>query len=289
MEINGKTTLCGLIGNPVEHTMSPLIHNTLAHRLGHNMVYVPFLVEEQLEEAIKGAYALNIQGMNITVPYKEQVVTFLKAIDPLAAQIGAVNTLVRVKEGYKGYNTDMSGLYRAFCKEGIKIQGEKVIILGAGGAARAVAYLCNHYGASVIYLMNRNKIKAEEISEEINKAAKEQKVVPLSLEEYEVLPKEKMLCIQATSVGLAPHEEQVVIDKEEFYQRIHTGYDLIYRPSTTRFMSLVRNQGGRAFHGLKMLLYQGIEAYEKWNQCKVSEALCEEIYEKMKGEMKIEE
>lgn len=289
MEINGKTTLCGLIGNPVEHTMSPLIHNTLAHRLGHNMVYVPFLVEEQLEEAIKGAYALNIQGMNITVPYKEQVVTFLKAIDPLAAQIGAVNTLVRVKEGYKGYNTDMSGLYRAFCKEGIKIQGEKVIILGAGGAARAVAYLCNHYGASVIYLMNRNKIKAEEISEEINKTAKEQKVVPLSLEEYEVLPKEKMLCIQATSVGLAPYEQQVVIDKEEFYQRIHTGYDLIYRPSTTRFMSLVRNQGGRAFHGLKMLLYQGIEAYEKWNQCKVSEALCEEIYEKMKGEMKIEE
>ena len=289
MEINGKTTLCGLIGNPVEHTMSPLIHNTLAHRLGHNMVYVPFLVKEQLEEAIKGAYALNIQGMNITVPYKEQTVTFLKAIDPLAAQIGAVNTLVRVKEGYKGYNTDMSGLYRAFCKEGIKIQEEKVIILGAGGAARAVAYLCNHYGASVIYLMNRNKIKAEEIAEEINKTAKKQKVVPLSLEEYEVLPKEKMLCIQATSVGLAPNEEQVVIDKEEFYQRIHTGYDLIYRPSTTRFMSLVRNQGGRAFHGLKMLLYQGIEAYEKWNQCKVSEALCEEIYEKMKGEMKIEE
>ncbi len=289
MEINGKTTLCGLIGNPVEHTMSPLIHNTLAYRLDHNMVYVPFLVEEQLEEAIKGAYALNIQGMNITVPYKEQTVTFLKAIDPLAAQIGAVNTLVRVKEGYKGYNTDMSGLYRAFCKEGIKIQGEKVIILGAGGAARAVAYLCNHYGASVIYLMNRNKIKAEEIAEEINKTAKKQKVVPLSLEEYEVLPKEKMLCIQATSVGLAPNEEQVVIDKEEFYQRIHTGYDLIYRPSTTRFMSLVRNQGGRAFHGLKMLLYQGIEAYEKWNQCKVSEALCEEIYEKMKGEMKIEE
>lgn len=289
MEINGKTTLCGLIGNPVEHTMSPLIHNTLAYRLDHNMVYVPFLVEEQLEEAIKGAYALNIQGMNITVPYKEQTVTFLKAIDPLAAQIGAVNTLVRVKEGYKGYNTDMSGLYRAFCKEGIKIQGEKVIILGAGGAARAVAYLCNHYGASVIYLMNRNKIKAEEIAEEINKTAKKQKVVPLSLEEYEVLPKEKMLCIQATSVGLAPNEEQVVIDKEEFYQRIHTGYDLIYRPSTTRFMSLVRNQGGRAFHGLKMLLYQGIEAYEKWNQCKVSEALCEEIYEKMKGEIKIEE
>ncbi len=289
MEINGRTTLCGLIGNPVEHTMSPLIHNTLAKRLHHNMVYVPFLVEEQLQEAIKGAYALNIQGMNITVPYKEQAVSLLKEIDPLAAQIGAVNTLVRVQGGYKGYNTDMSGLFRAFCKEGIRIQEEKVIILGAGGAARAVAYLCNHYGASVIYLLNRNKIKAEEIAVEINKAAGAQKVIPLSLEEVEALPKEKMLCIQATSVGLSPHEEQVVIDKEEFYQRIHTGYDLIYRPSTTRFMSLVRKQGGRAFHGLTMLLYQGIEAYEKWNQCKVSEVLCEEIYEKMKGEMKIAE
>lgn len=289
MNISGKTRTCGLIGNPVEHTMSPVIHNTLAAELGLDMVYVPFLVEKDLKVAVEGAYALNLLGMNVTVPYKSEVMDALTQVDELAAKIGAVNTLVRVDGGYKGYNTDMTGLYRAMKSEGITIENQKIIILGAGGAARAVAYLCNHYGASVIYLMNRNKIKAEEIAEEINKTAKKQKVVPMSLEEYEVLPKEKMLCIQATSVGLAPNEEQVVIDKEEFYQRIHTGYDLIYRPSTTRFMSLVRNQGGRAFHGLKMLLYQGIEAYEKWNQCKVSEALCEEIYEKMKGEMKIEE
>lgn len=289
MIINGKTAVCGLIGNPVEHTMSPFIHNTLAKRLGHNMIYVPFLVEKQLEDAIKGAYALQMKGLNVTVPYKEQVCSFLYKIDPLAAQIGAVNTLVRTCGGYEGYNTDMTGLYRALCSENIKIEGEKVIILGAGGAARAVAYLCSYYGAASIFLLNRNKAKAEEVAKEVNAAAKEQKVIPIGLEEFEVLPKEKMLCIQATSVGLAPNTDQAVIEAKSFYERVHTGYDLIYRPANTRFMYLVKQQGGKAVHGLKMLLYQGIEAYELWNQCKISEELCKEIYERMKGEMKIEE
>ena len=145
MNINGKTRTCGLIGNPVEHTMSPVIHNTLAEELDINMVYVPFLVEKDLQEAVAGAYALNIQGMNVTVPYKSDVLGSLQECDELAKNIGAVNTLVRTKEGYKGYNTDMTGLFRAMNSYGITIKGQKVIILGAGGAARAVAFLCFYY------------------------------------------------------------------------------------------------------------------------------------------------
>ena len=289
LKIDGKTMVCGLIGKPVEHTMSPLIHNTLSEQLGKNMVYVPFHVEEDLKSAIEGAYALNISGLNITVPYKEQVVCLLSRTDTLAGQIGAVNTLCRTKEGFLGYNTDMTGLYRALCREGIKIQGEQVIILGAGGAARSVAFLCSHYGATHIYILNRNLSKAQQIAEEINGKKNKQLVTFLGLEDFEKLPEERMLCIQATSVGLAPNAEQVVIEEERFYQRVHTGYDLIYRPSNTRFMQLVKAHGGRAFHGLKMLLYQGIEAYELWNDCKVEEELCEIVYEKMKGEMGIEE
>lgn len=289
MKIDGKSMVCGLIGKPVEHTMSPLIHNTLSEILGKNMVYVPFLVEEDLKSAVEGAYALNIRGLNITVPYKEKVVDLLKEIDPLAGQIGAVNTLCKTEGGYVGYNTDMTGLYRAFCSEGIKIQGEKVIILGAGGAARSVACLCSHYKAAQIFILNRNVEKAKLVAEEINALQEEPLVFPMALEEFDQLPKEKMLCIQATSVGLAPCEERVVIENQSFYERIHTGYDLIYRPVNTRFMQLVKAQGGRAFHGLKMLLYQGIEAYEIWNECRVEESLCNTIYEKMKGEMGIEE
>lgn len=286
--INGKTRTCGLIGNPVEHTMSPAIHNTLATRCGHNLVYVPFLVEEgKVLEAVKGAYALNILGMNVTVPYKSEVIESLVEVDELAAQIGAVNTLVRTEGGYKGYNTDMSGLHRAMASEGIRIEGEEIILLGAGGAARAVAYLCAKQNAKQVYLLNRTLEKAEKVAEEVNHAFHREVIVPMLLSDYPKLPEKKFLAIQGTSVGLAPHEEDVVIEDTAFYQKIHTGYDLIYKPLTTRFMRMVKEAGGEAFNGLKMLLYQGIDAYELWNQVKISEEDAEAAYEKMKQAMGI--
>ena len=121
--IDGRTRTCGVIGNPIEHTMSPQIHNTLAKLLGHNLVYVPFHVEEgKVHEAVKGAYALNLLGLNVTVPYKGQVMESLAAVDDLAGKIGAVNTLGRCENGFKGYNTDMPGLYRALVSEGIELE-----------------------------------------------------------------------------------------------------------------------------------------------------------------------
>lgn len=289
MKIDGRTRTCGLIGNPVEHTMSPVIHNTLAKELNLNMVYVPFLVETGLAEAVKGAYALNLLGMNVTVPYKSEVIKSLAECDELAEKIGAVNTLVRVDGGYKGYNTDMSGLYRAMSSYGIVIENQSVIILGAGGAARAVAFLCVYHGAKKVYLLNRSINKARDIAEEIAKVMDRDCIIPMALNDFSQLPKEKMLCIQATSVGLSPRDEEAVIEDKEFYTRIHTGYDLIYRPANTKFMQLVKEQGGKAYHGLKMLLYQGIEAFELWNQVKVSEELVDKVYQVMKGEMNIEE
>ena len=289
MTINGKTRICGLIGNPVEHTMSPVIHNTLAKELGINMGYVPFLVEKSLPDAIRGAYALNLLGLNVTVPYKSDVMESLVDCDELAKKIGAVNTLVRVDNGFKGYNTDMTGLYRAMTSYGISIEGEYVILLGAGGAARAVAFLCVYYGAKKVYILNRSVQKAESVAKEVNSVMNKECLVAMGLEEYDRLPEEKMLCIQATSVGLSPKEQDVVIENEDFYKRIHTGYDLIYRPTNTRFMQLVKEQGGQAFHGLKMLLYQGVEAFELWNGVKISPELADKVYEQMKGVMGIEE
>ena len=289
MNINGKTRTCGLIGNPVEHTISPVIHNTVAKELNLNMVYVPLLVESDLDVAVKGAYALNLLGMNVTVPYKSAVMSSLAECDELAQKIGAVNTLVRVEGGYKGYNTDMSGLYRAMISYGIVIENQDIVVLGAGGAARAVAFLCVTYGAQKVYLLNRSVEKARNIATEINAVMNRDCIVPMALEDYSLLPEEKMLCIQATSVGLSPGDENVVIADEQFYKKIHTGFDLIYRPINTKFMRLVKEQGGKAYHGLKMLLYQGIEAFELWNQVKISEDLVDKVYEIMKGEMNIEE
>lgn len=290
MEINGYTRTCGLIGNPVAHTMSPVIHNTLAQKSGHNLVYVPFPVEKgQLEEAVKGGYALNLLGMNVTVPYKSEVISYLKETDELAARIGAVNTLVRTEGGFKGYNTDMPGLYRGMCSEGIQIENQNVILLGAGGAARAVAFLCAEKKAKKVYLLNRSAEKAKQVAEEVNKAFERECIEPMALSDHETLPDEKFLAIQGTSVGLFPDTDRAVIEAESFYQKIHTGYDLIYKPSETKFMKLVRQAGGKAYHGLKMLLYQGIIAYELWNRTQVKEEDALEVYRILKEKMGIEE
>ena len=284
MEINGRTRTCGLIGNPVEHTLSPVIHNTLAQRFGHNLVYVPFPVETgQIKEAVAGASALQLLGLNVTVPYKGEVISCLREVDSLAASIGAVNTLVAVPGGFKGYNTYMEGLYRAMMSEGIQIVDEEIILLGAGGASRAVAYLCAVKGAKRVYLLNRTLEKAQKVAEEVNRAVEIQVILPMALTDFDSLPDRKFLTIQGTSVGLAPHVEDVVIDDEKFYAKVHTGFDLIYSPWETRFMRLVKKSGGRAYNGLKMLLYQGIIAYELWNRVTVSEADAATVYEKLKA------
>lgn len=278
--------VCGVIGNPVEHTLSPVIHNTLAARLGINLVYVPFRVEESaVGDAVRGAAALQLLGLNVTVPHKSAVIPFLNSVDPEAALIGAVNTLVREEQGYRGYNTDLQGLYRALLSEGLRLSGERVILLGAGGAARAAAFLCALRGAERVYLLNRSVDKAARVAEEANRGTKRECVVPMALSDWRRIPGGRYLAIQGTSVGLAPHTEEAVIGEEEFYRMIHTGFDLVYRPADTKFMRLVRAAGGRAYNGLKMLLYQGIEAFELWNGIKVTEDAAAVCYEQMKRSM----
>lgn len=283
MNINGYTLTCGLIGNPVEHTMSPAIHNTLAEAMGQNLVYVPFHVQtELLKEAVEGAYALNLLGCNVTVPYKSQVLPYSKEIDPLAERIGAVNTLVRAKGGFKGYNTDMPGLARAMEADGVKTAGEKVLILGAGGVARAVAVMLADT-ASEILIMNRTVEKARKIADEVNAAAGRELAGVISVDDYRKLPMgERYLAIQATNVGMYPRVDEAVIEDRDFYERIHTGYDLIFNPVQTRFMELIQETGGRAFNGLKMLLYQGVISYELWTGVRVTKDMEEQAYRSMK-------
>lgn len=287
--INGYTRTCGLIGNPVEHTMSPVIHNTLAKETGENLTYVPFHVPTgYIGDAVKGAYALNLLGLNVTVPYKSDVIPHLADIDPLAERIGAVNTLVRQENGFKGYNTDMPGLYRAMQDDGVNIEGEKVLILGAGGVARAVAMLLADKKAEEIILLNRTVERAQSIADEINAFMGEKRAYAMALSDYKTLPEnESYLAIQATNVGMHPHVEDVVIEEEEFYQKIHTGYDLIFNPFCTKFMELVQKQGGKAYNGLKMLLYQGIIAYELWTGRNIDDSLVEIVYKNMKDAMGI--
>lgn len=283
MQIDGHTKICGLIGNPVGHTLSPLIHNTLASLCGIPLVYGAFQVDEgRLKDAVAGAFALHMTGLNVTVPYKSDVIAELCAVDELAEQIGAVNTLVRQENGFKGYNTDMPGLYRAMCSDGMELAGEEVIILGAGGAARAVAFLCATKGASHVYLLNRTLQKAEAIVREIREKTGYTQMTAMALADHRLLTGNSYLVIQSTSVGLAPHDGEAVITDEAFYRKVAKGYDLVYRPADTRFMQLVRAHGGEAFNGLKMLLYQGVIAFELWNGVEITDRQAEYVYEKLR-------
>lgn len=303
MTIDANTKICGLIGYPVGHSVSPVIHNTLAGFYGKNLVYVPLPVEPgKLGKAVEGAEAFGFVGMNVTVPYKSDVLPFLREIDPLAARIGAVNTLVRTAGGYKGYNTDMPGLYRAMCADGVRMEGEEVILLGAGGVARAIAFLLLEKGAGHVHILNRRKERAEELAGEVNAAAakrgrKDGAQIPegetgfasaYALSEYRKLDAgRKYLAIQATNVGMFPRVEEAVIEEDDFYRMVKTGYDVIFNPTTTRFMWHVRRAGGEAFHGLKMLLYQGIIAWELWNDMQVSGEAEREVYREMEKALEV--
>jgi len=281
--INGHTRTCGLMGNPVEHTMSPLIHNFLAEKMGINLTYVPFCVDkERVEEALKGAFALNILGLNVTVPYKSRVLPYLAGCDAAAKVIGAVNTLVRTEAGFIGYNTDMPGLYRAMEQQGIRLKGEDVLILGAGGVARAVAHLMAEKGTGQIIILNRTLEKAREVTREVNENVGYEAVKAMRLSDHERLPEGKrFLAIQATNVGMHPDVDAAIIEDADFYHRIHTGYDLVFNPTGTRFMALTKSCGGKAFNGSRMLLYQAIIAFELWTDHKVPDELAEEAYNKL--------
>ena len=215
-QIDGHTRLLGLIGNPIGHTLSPVIHNTLSELLDYNQIYTPFQVtSEGLEQAVKGAYELNVLGMNVTVPHKNQVMQYVTETDPVAQTIGAVNTLVRQEQGYKGYNTDMPGLLRAIRSEGIDLKGQNVMILGAGGASKAVAYMCMQEEAQSVYMLNRTVDKAEAIAAGMNQAFQSQRMKAGDLQTWQKLDG-SWIVFQCTSLGLYPNTEQVVIEAPEF-------------------------------------------------------------------------
>ena len=205
MEIQGNTRLIGLIGNPVEHTLSPVIHNGISKAVGIDSVYMPMKVTEQgLSKAIDGAYELNILGLNVTVPHKNAVMNQLVEIDDAALAIGAVNTLVRLEEkhGYKGYNTDMLGLRRQIIEDGIVLKNQVVVILGAGGAAKAVAYMCLLEEAKKVYILNRTIEKAQDIADTLDKKSDNNtELIPLPLSDYTHIEEENLIVFQSTSIG----------------------------------------------------------------------------------------
>lgn len=254
MRISAKTKLCMVIGDPVEHSLSPQMHNAGYEKLGidDEFVYIGCKVKiENIADFIRGVRAMQVRGISCTVPHKMEVMKYLDEIDGVAEKIGAVNTVVNDSGVLKGYNTDWLGVVISLEKM-TSLENQTIALLGAGGAARAVAYAVTQRGAKLV-VYNRTIKKAQELAKEFGGEAR-------SLDTIKDI-KNVDIIINATSVGLHPNENETPLDKELIISR-HIVFDAIYVPYETRLLREAKQQGASIIHGMEMLLQQGIAQFK---------------------------
>jgi shikimate dehydrogenase len=255
MNITGKTKITGLFGYPVEHTLSPAMHNAAFEYLGMDYCYVPFLVHPNfIGEAVGAVRTLNMVGVNITVPHKESVISLLDSIDDEAMFIGAVNTIVHHEDRLAGYNTDGRGFVRSLAENHISVAGKKILVIGAGGASKAISYYLSEK-AGKLYLYDVDKNKLEKLVSDLTKIRSNVSALDqlARLDDFEII-------INATPLGLR-NEDPLPLDVSGLIPE-QTVCDLIYR--VTPLLEKAALRGCRTLDGLGMLLWQGALAFELW-------------------------
>lgn len=255
MKIDGHTKVFGILGNPVAHSLSPLMHNSAFAECGLNCAYLPFRTED-VAGAVRGIRSLDIRGASVTVPHKEAVMAELDAIDPVAAKIGSVNTIVVQEQGGKstlvGHNTDWIGSNRAL-ESVMGLQGASVVVVGAGGAARAVGFGLIEAGATIT-LCSRTEARGRKLADELG--------CPwTALAEVDTLQGDAL--VNATSVGMEPNSAEcpVPAGTSANYQVV---MDIVYAPLQTMLLTDAERCGCKTVSGLDMLLYQGVAQFELW-------------------------
>jgi len=264
--ISGKTAVCGVIGDPIEHTMSPVMHNAAFKKLGLDYLYVPFRVrKEELGRAVEGMRALNIRGLNVTIPHKVAIIPLLDKLDPLVEKIGAVNTIVNDGGVLTGYNTDATGFLQALLEEEVEPEGKNIVILGAGGASRAVSFILAERGASLVILNRQLELDwAEELARRISQSFnKEVKALILNEENLAVVLERADVLVNATSVGMSPKIDETPVPARLLKPGLII-FDILYNPVKTRLMKEAEVAGAQTIGGLDMLVWQGALAFEKW-------------------------
>lgn len=253
--------LFAVIGDPIAHSKSPIMHNEWfkAHEI--NAHYHAFhITEHHLEDAIKGFRAIGISGFNVTVPHKVGIIPLLDEIDPLAQTIGAVNTVVNKEGKFIGYNTDGIGFIKGLEPYLSSIQDKKVLMVGAGGAARAIFFSMAFEGVKHIDIVNRSVQKAQSLRDEcpydVSTEVLTGKEAEDRLDQYDLI-------IQTTSIGMAPYEDQVPLSLHNISPNAFVS-DIIYNPSTTKLLSTARSKGATIQNGMDMFVLQGALAFEKW-------------------------
>ncbi|AFY36090.1 shikimate dehydrogenase [Calothrix sp. PCC 7507] len=275
--ITGKTKILGVIGHPVEHSLSPLMHNAaLAQmvediaQLGLDYVYLPFPIEPQnLAVAIAGFAAVGVVGFNVTIPHKQAIIPLLSEISPLAQSVGAVNTVTRQNNQWVGTNTDVEGFIVPLQTTYHQDWSQKIaVILGNGGAARAVVAGCHQLGFAEIHIVGRNHEKLTAFRNSwSNSPLNENLQVHEWLELPKLIPQADLL-VNTTPIGMYPKINDSPLSAEEMSSLSPNAiaYDLIYIPQPTQFLQQAQKQGAITIDGLEMLVQQGVAALKIWLQ-----------------------
>ena len=265
--ITGKTKLLGVIGDPIEHSLSPVMHNAALTQMCLDYIYLPLPVRSaDLGVAIAGFAAIGLVGFSVTIPHKQAIISLLSEVSADAKVVGAVNTVWRTEAGWSGTNTDVEGFIaplHALHRDWSQIEP---VILGNGGAARAVVVGCAQLGCSEIHVVGRDVQKLSQFQQSWVNAPLPVKINVHRWEELPELLPQAELVVNTTPVGMYPHVEQCPLDAEAM-QLLRPGaiaYDLIYTPNPTQFLRQAKEQGAVAIDGLEMLVQQGVAALKIW-------------------------
>jgi shikimate dehydrogenase len=266
MAISGKTRVCGVIGDPIEHSLSPTIQNAAFSHLKLDFVFLAFRVKAaDLENALRGMRGLGIHGLNVTMPHKNTVIRCLDKVDSTVKFLGSVNTILNEDGELSGFSMDGVGALKALRENGVELSEKKVLLLGAGGAAKAIAFaLAKEVGELAI--LNRSAEKAEALAETLGRTLNK-KIVrgALSSDAIAKSLRDSDILINATSVGMHPEVNQSIVPPQWLRSDLAV-MDIVYNPVETKLAKDAKAAGAKVISGVEMLIYQGAASFEIWTK-----------------------
>lgn len=263
--IDTHTQLCGVLGNPIEHSLSPAIHNAAFQHLGLNYIYLAFRVED-LQGAMQGIRALgNLRGFSVTIPHKVSSMGYLDEIDSTARHIGAINTIVKTGDTLAGFNTDAAGALLALQQAQVDLADLQVVIVGTGGAARAIAFgLALNSPINGLHLLGIDDDERKRLAQDLREKTS-MKVDDSQLDQDSLTQaiKHAQLLIHCTPVGMDPHHDATPVPRELLKPHL-TVMDIVYNPLETRLLKEAQEAGCGTIRGLEMFLHQAVAQFELW-------------------------
>lgn len=267
MKINAQTKIVGIFAYPVSHSLSPVMHNAAFSYLGLNYVYLPFEVKEaELKNAVSSLRALNIVGVNVTVPHKEKIIKYLDEVSEEVLKIGAVNTVKNLDGKLLGFNTDKYGFVNSLKRAKIKLENKKAVVLGCGGASRAVCFGLLENKIKNLIITDIVKEKVERLKRDLKKFYPDVEIEGILYDEEKILNVLKYadILVNATPVGMKPDLNSSPVSKLPEDNKNLIVYDLVYNPLKTKLLKIAEKLKLKSISGLEMLVLQGAKSFEIW-------------------------